>query len=81
MSIYKKQFKIKNDIWKQNFSHIFISVKFFGIWFEMCSEPYTFGDEADAFIQRIKQKYKEKFPNRAIKFRFYYPSSEYIIQD
>lgn len=70
-----------NDIWKQNYTHILISVKFLGIYWELWSEMYIFGETPDEFFHSIKNKYKTKFGKREFNMKLIYPSHSYNIKN
>lgn len=67
------------NIWKQDYTNIFISVKFLGIYWEFWQETYYFGDSQEEFFHIIKDKYNKKFKNREFKMRLYYPNKDYVI--
>lgn len=69
----------KYEIWKRNFTAIFISVKFMGIWFEFWSEYVVIGDDATDFFQEVKQKYIKKFKNKDFRMRLIYPNDSRLI--
>lgn len=69
-----------NNIWKQNYSHITISVKFLGIYWEIWSERYVFCDGYSENFQQVKEKYRKKFGKRKFKMTLHYPPLTYDIQ-
>lgn len=68
------------DIWKQDIGTIFISVKYFGIYCEMWSEYREMGESNSEFVDRVKKKYRDKFPNRDKEMRVTYPQHIYKIK-
>ena len=71
---------MENNIWKQNYSHITISVKFLGIYWEFWSENYMFVFSQSEFVDKVKEKYRKKFGKRSFKITFHYPLCTYTVQ-
>ena len=69
------------NIWKKDYDYINIAVKFFGIYFEFWQEAPKPNEEKSKFLDRIKNDFKTKYPNRDIQFTFVYKPYVYTIQN
>lgn len=69
------------NIWKKDYDYINIAVKFFGIYFEFWQEKPKPNEEKSKFLDRVKNEFRIKYPNRNIQFTFVYKPYVYTIQN
>jgi hypothetical protein len=69
------------NIWKKDYDYINVAVKFFGIYFEFWQEIPKPNEEKSKFLDRIKNEFKIKYPNRDIQFTFVYKPYIYTIHN
>jgi hypothetical protein len=71
---------MKNNHWKQGFTHVIIGAKCMWFYWELWSELRVFEDESE-FIEKVKEKYRKKFGKRSFYIRPVYSSNtKYQVQ-
>jgi hypothetical protein len=70
---------MSKDVFKENYTAIFVSVKFLGLYWEFWSERPVIGDDHAEFFRTTRDRYRKKWPNREFKMRLYYKNLHYLV--